>query len=262
MKDPAIEKLKEKQENAHKKIRELYHNSAGLDGIIDVPTYVSSKLKVCWILKERNFPVGKEKQEYNLMENMRLLAQCGNWKRTYGNICLVTSGILEWTNTKNKNFLNFENLPELKVEKDENNKNCNVFYDNQNERIYPIDYIAFLNTKKQGVNNTKSKQCEINNEYRNPKVKLILKEQIAYINADVIILGNRVEQMVVDFSGVSSFKEFDHLEPYNFCKYYFNEKQKKLYIYTYHPNARKKKKDYCNSIFNIVKQYEYCLLKA
>ena len=114
------EELKQTMQNAekqiHEEIRKLYPNSAGLDGIISIDDYLdinnpeSNPLKSLWVLKERGYPSNKINQEFVISEYMKGLGQYSRWRDTYGPMCYVTEGLLEWQRTKNDKFLNFKNL--------------------------------------------------------------------------------------------------------------------------------------------------------
>lgn len=242
----------------HEEIRNLYPNAAGLDGIIDIDCYLGLKepistnlLKILWILKERGYPTNKPDMEFSVRDCMLYLADYPKWKNTYGNMCYVTEGILEWQRLKDEQYLSFENLPELETE------GSSVCYKNNEKQFFPLDYIAFLNVKKLGSHSQTSNQNEINAEYANPEVQKILKEQFDYINPDIVIFGNHVIKLTEDFSGVplSDFHESGK------CKYFYDEKRNKLFIDADHPNARYTEAEYCNSIFNAIKQNAKELIK-
>lgn len=245
----------------HEEIRKLYPNGAGLDGIIDIDCYLGLKepistnlLKILWILKERGYPTNKPNMEFSVKACMLGLADYNDWKRTYGNMCSVTEGILEWQRLKDDKYLDYKNLPELKVEKPHNG----VYYENP-QQFFPLDYTAFLNVKKLGSHGKTSEQSEINAEYAKPEVQKILKEQFAYINPDIVIFGNQVTKMAEDFSGVS-LSEFTYSGK---CKYYFSKRNNKLFIFANHPNVygHMTNEEYCNSIFNAIKQNAKELIK-
>lgn len=246
----------------HEEIRKLYPNGAGLDGIIDINRYLDLKneitqdntLKILWILKERGYPTNKTDMDFHIKDCMLGLADYNEWKRTYGNMCSVTEGILEWQRLKDDKYLDYKNLPELKVEKPHNG----VYYENP-QQFFPLDYTAFLNVKKLGSHGKTSKQSEINAEYANPAVQKILKEQFAYINPDIVIFGNQVTKLAEDFSGVSLSEFTDSRN----CKYYFSKQNNKLFIFANHPNVygHMTNEEYCNSIFNAIKQNAKELLK-
>lgn len=244
----------------HEEIRKLYPNGAGLDGIIDIDCYLGLKepistnpLKILWILKERGYPTNKPDMEFPVRDCMLYLADYPKWKNTYGNMCYVTEGILEWQRLKDEQYLSFENLPELETE------GSSVCYKNNEKQFFPLDYIAFLNVKKLGSHSQTSNQNEINAEYAKPEVQKILKEQFAYINPDIVIFGNQVTKMAEDFSGVSLSEFTDSGK----CKYYFSKQNNKLFIFANHPNVygHMTNEEYCNSIFNAIKQNAKELIK-
>ena len=241
----------------HEEIRKLYPNGAGLDGIIDIDVYlgdgeIKNPLKILWILKERGYPTNKPDMDFPVKDCMLYLADYKEWYKTYGNMCHVTEGILEWQRLNDDKYLSFENLPALRVE----TSSYSVCYDNP-QQFFPLDYIAFLNVKKLGSHEKTSEQSEINAEYEKPEVQKILKEQFDYINPDIVIFGNHVKKLTEDFSGVplSDFHECGK------CKYFYDEKHNKLFIDADHPNARYTEAEYCNSIFNAIKQNANELLK-
>lgn len=246
----------------HEEIRKLYPNGAGLDGIIDINRYLDLKneitqgntLKILWILKERGYPTNKLDMEFPVKDCMLYLADYKEWYKTYGNMCHVTEGILEWQRLKDDKYLSFENLPALRVE----TSSYSVCYDNP-QQFFPLDYTAFLNVKKLGSHSQTSNQNEINAEYAKPEVQKILKEQFAYINPDIVIFGNQVTKMAEDFSGVSLSEFTDSGK----CKCYFSKQNNKLFIFANHPNVygHMTNEEYCNSIFNAIKQNAKELIK-
>ena len=242
----------------HEDIRKLYPNAAGLDGIIDIDFYLGLKepistnpLKILWILKERGYPTNKPDMEFSVRDCMLYLADYPKWKNTYGNMCYVTEGILEWQRLKDERYISFENLPKLETE------GSSVCYKNNEKQFFPLDYIAFLNVKKLGSHAQTSNSNEIKAEYEKSEVQKILKEQFEYINPDIVIFGNHVNKLTEDFSGVplSNFHECGK------CKYFYDTKRNKLFIDADHPNARYNESEYCNSIFNSIKQNANKLLK-
>ncbi len=258
------ERLLTEETRIHNEIREIYPNCAGLDGIICVNKYIdllnpnSNPLKILWILKEKGFPRNRINQEFDNRVYMLYVAQYSRWRNTYGNMCSITEGILEWQRTKNNKYLCLENLPELKVEKESGS----VYYmpdEESPDPIYPLDYIAFLNVKKNGSYRNTSNQGIINAEYTKPEIKKILNEQINYINPDIIILGNQVQKLAEDITGIPLNKFMQC----GTCKYTFDNQNCKLIIFANHPNVygHMTNSEYCNSIFNAIKQNEKELLE-
>ena len=256
-------KIESDETRIHDEIRKIYPNSAGLDGIIKIDDFLdlkkpdSNPLRILWVLKERGYPRNKKNQEFYIKDYMLYLAQYEKWKLTYGNICSVTEGILEWQRMRDDKYLSYRNLPELNVEQ----ASGSVYYMTQEsspQQIFPIDYVAFLNVKKLGSNENTSNQGVINEEYSKPEIQNILREQFAYINPDITIFGNQVEKMAEDFGGVS----LSDFKVCGKCKYHFDSSSVKLYIYAHHPNVHghMTNEEYCNSIFDVIKIHKKELL--
>lgn len=263
-----MEKLKsyilEAEERIYNDIRKIYPNSAGLDGIINVDRYLDlnheisneKPIKILWFLKERAFPSNKKNQEFDVRQLMLYVAEYSKWRLTYGNMCSVTEGILEWWRTRNSKYLHLENLPELKVE------GGSVYYmtnEEASKQIFPLDFTAFLNVQKRGIFSKTSNQNLLYAEYAKPEIQKILKAQYEYINPDIIIFANHIETLAEDFSE-TKLADFTICGS---CKYYFDKQKNKLFIYTHHPNLHGQvtKEDYCNSIFEAVLINQKFLLK-
>ena len=256
--------MEEAEKQIHEEIRKLYPNSAGLDGIISIDDYldiknpVSKPLKILWILKERGFPKNKINQEFIISEYMKCLGQYPRWRDTYGPMCSVTEGIIEWQHTKNDKFLNSKNLYKLEVEAPKEYAAVNYLRED-GYQVFPLDHIAFLNVKKTGWYKNTSNQTLINKEYEKPEVKKILKEQFDYIDADIIIMGNHVVRLAEDFAGVP-ISSYTHVGEYGAHDYYFDNTRNKLFIFADHPSRPGNKEEYCNSIFNVIKKFSNELL--
>lgn len=254
-------KLEQEEGRIHNKIRKIYPKSAGLDGILNVDKFFditnpkTSPLKLLWILKERGYPLNKPDQEFILKDYMNHLAQNKKWSRTFSKLCYVTEGILEWQYHNDLEYLDFNNLPKLQVIED-NQEVC--YYRNENELIFPLDYIAFLNVKKLGSHNNRSNPKDIDSEYKKTEIREIIKEQVDYIKPDIIISGNRVASLSEDLAGCP----FSNFSQNGISKYYFNNNQKRLHIFTYHPAFIMPRIEYCNSIFEIIKQYSSYIRKS
>ncbi len=257
------------EEKIHKDIKELYPNSSvGLDGIVSINDYLdinnpdSNPLKILWVLKERGAPNNKLNEDFNLSVFMKYLGQYKNWKKTYGPMCLVTEGILEWQRTKDEKFFEYKNLFDLRVTSV--SEGSSVYYNRDNKkdgyRVFPLDHIAFLNIKKLGSTKNTSNQGIINAEYEKPQVKNILKEQFDYIDADIIIMGNHVVKLAEDLAEVP-ISNYTHVGEYGAHDYYYDSKKNKLFIFADHPSRPGNKEEYCNSIFDVIKKYSKELLK-
>ena len=262
--------MEKEEARIHDEIRKLYPNSAGLDGIISIDDYLDIKnpdskpLKILWILKERGFPKNKINQEFDLREFMKCLGQYPNWKKTYGPMCWITEGILEWQRTKDEKYFNIENLFKLEVEAPKEYAAVNYLRED-GYQVFPIDHIAFLNVKKLGSTKNTSIQGVIDAEYEKPEVKSILKQQFNYIDADIIIMGCHVKKLAEDFAGVP-ITSYTHIGEYGAHDYYYDSSKNKLFIFADHPSAipfsaNLNKNDYCNSIFNVIKKFSKDLLQ-
>lgn len=246
----------QEENRIYSEIRKIYPNSAGLDGIINIDRYLDinheishgEPIKILWFLKERAFPTNKKNQEFDVRQLMLYVAEYSKWRLTYGNMCSVSEGILEWWRTKNEKYLYLENLPELKVEE------SSVYYMTEEkfpQQIFPLDFTAFLNVQKKGVFTQTSNQNLLYAEYAKPEIQQILKEQFCYINPDITIFANHIEKLAEDFSG----NQLSNFTVCGTCKYYFDRQRNKLFIYTHHPNLHGQvtKEDYCNSIFEAIR---------
>ena len=252
------EQMLTEENRIHNEIKRIYPNSAGLDGIVSIDDYLdienpdSNPLKVLWILKERAYPDNKVGEEFILNEHMKDFGLYARWRNTYGAMCFVTEGILEFDDSKDEKFLNYNSLYKLEVE-----DTGGVYYTRDDgEQVFPLDHIAFLNVKKLGSSQNTSNQGLINAEYERPEVKKILQEQFNYINPDIIIMGAHVVKLAEDLAGVS-ISSYIHIGEYGAHDYYFDSARKKLFIYADHPSRRFiSKEKYCNSIFEIIKKYK------
>ncbi len=265
-KEELKQEMEEAEKQIHEEIKNLYPNSSvGLDGIVSINDYLdlehseTKPLKILWILKERKF--------YNNTINylsvfMKCLGEYKSWKKTYGPMCWITEGILEWQRTDDEKFLDFKNLFELRVASVEEGKAVYYNWDNKKDgpQVFPLDHIAFLNVKKLGWYKNTSEQSLINKEYEKTEVKRILKEQFDYIDADIIILGNHVVRLAEDLAGVQ-ISSYTHVGEYGAHDYYFDNIRNKLFIFADHPSRPGNKEEYCNSIFNVIKKFAKELLK-
>ena len=256
MSNQSIKQTMIQQESTiYDEIRKIYPNSAGLDGIINIERYLdlnheisqSRPIKILWFLKERAFPSNKKNQEFDVRQLMLYVAEYSKWRLTYGNMCSVTEGILEWWRTKDSKYLRLENLPELKVE------GSSVYYMTEEKsphQIFPLDFTAFLNVQKKGVFTKTSNQSLLYAEYAKTEIQTILNKQFAYINPDIIIFANHIEKLAEDFSQ----NQLSNFTVCGTCKYYFDSQRNKLFIYTHNPNLHGQvtKEDYCNSIFEAI----------
>lgn len=252
--------LKE-ESRIHDEIRKLYPNSAGLDGIIDIDSFLDDTypLKILWVLKERRFPSNKIDQEFDVREIIKYSGQYEKWEKTFGPMCYATEGILEWQRTKEEKYLELKKLFELKVSSETEGNSIYYEYEKDN-KIYPMDHIAFLNVKKLGSYENMSKPNQIPGEYAKPEVKKILQEQFNYINPDIIIFGNHVVKLAEDWAGVP-ITSYTHVGEFGAHDYYYDSERNKLFIFADHPSRPGNKNEYCNSIFNVIKKFSKELLK-
>ncbi|WP_197275397.1 hypothetical protein [Nonlabens sp. YIK11] len=196
-------------------IGRLSNRAPIFDGIVNEHKYLSSNIKLMWILKDANST--GEDESYDLREAINTLKRDygirKDWENTFRNIIYVTNGIL--------NDASWEDIPYPKDDP---------------STVDILQNIAFINVKKVG-GGSRSKENEIYNHYQ--KYKAILFEQIDEFNPDVIIFGNTYRY----------FKEDLGLNQMNiFGSCHATVKDNRIYLSAYHPNARIKEKVYFDDI--------------
>jgi len=195
------------------------------DGIVDIQKYLSSSVKILWILKE----VNSNDENWDLRDalNGEIKVEKGlkeGWERTFTPVIYTTLGIL--------NNEDWHTMGDFKLNPD---------------LIDCMQQVAYINVKKIGGGSNASDN-EIKNFYQENKE--VLNEQIQLINPDVIIFGNTMnyfEDGIFDkmFGQFDVNKEDDNLHIYRNSHH--------LLLHAYHPNNRRISHQlYCDTIINTV----------
>ena len=199
---------------------------AFVDGIIDFESYLNSKIKIMWILKEPN----STEEGLDWREEIReLKTETGikfGWEKTFLPIIYSTYGIL-------------------------NNKNWNEIPDvsRDPEIVDVLKSIAFVNVKKiAGESVAHYKELV---DFHNKHGKILLK-QIEVYNPDVIICGSTFDIIGTDIID-------DNFELIQEFKLDVHRSKKRIILDAYHPNNRVRgltKEKYCDTIINSVLKYK------
>lgn len=226
--------IEKKQKEIDKLIAELFDDPS-YDGIINPESYISSPIKLLWILKEVN-----DKDGYNQRNSFNELAQSvieknslkdqkrRNWWPTLDPIIYISYLILN-------NFKKWVDIEYIK---------------NQPNMVGVLQKIAYINIKK-NPGGAISFGNELSDGYK--KAKEIIHKQIELINPDVIIGGNTLGYLKEDCK-LSEFK----VAGKNNINYAI--KDDRLFINSYHPQYLSRqnevyKGEYIDEIVNIVKEH-------
>ena len=172
------------------------------DGIVDLNTFISSKTKILWILKEVNSE--DDEGDWSLRETIQnLKTEKGfkrGWGKTFSSIVYVSEGIL--------NDSVWDDIP---------------YEYNDPNVIDVLKNIAFINLKKvAGV--SKSNPKELYEAYQN--YREILIKQVDLIDADITIFGGTYLYFKNDFKS-------DNVKRFGSCNIF--QIGDKIYIDAYHP---------------------------
>lgn len=221
-----LEKLQNEIDSEITKVISIDGRSAFPDGIINIEKYLSSDVKIMWILKEPN-----SSEELNWRDEIgNLRTDTGTkygWSGTFNPIVYVSFGIL--------NNQNWGQIP----------------YTNENPEIIEVlKSIAFINVKK-----TPGESVAFDNEIHeyHSKNKDTLLKQIKAYEPNVIICGNTFQYIGDDLKNVFSSLEFEHNQLSGMSNHQSSEI---MIIDAFHPNARKNKEIYCDYIIDSVIQWK------
>jgi|SRR5690606_14760368 len=192
------------------------------DGIVNIDEYLSSELKIMWVLKEVH-SVGDDgkwdlRDALKSLKNEAKTAMKEGWTGTFNPIVYITYGIL--------NEKMWEEIP-------------NTWDDPKIIDI--LNKVAYVNLKKVSGNSVANHRelIDYNNQFHH-----IIKMQIEAFCPDVIICGNTLE--IFDYFGM----DYTENRVENMI-FYFSDKH--ILIDAYHPNNRKLKQQiYCDTIIQQV----------
>jgi hypothetical protein len=190
-----------------------------LDGIINEQFYKKTFPKILWILKEP-YDLGDNDKEWNYRNDVNISSEIYLKYKTWRNIAKVSSGII--------NNLTYE---EVKFDVDKLKES--------------IQKIALINTSKIPAGTTSDHRWGHFEKIYNI-TKELLKKQIEFINADIIIGGNILYLYKDDF-GLNE-NNFEVTE-WGRCCYNVNGK---LFIDAYHPGCRYSEENYFNDIVSYI----------
>ncbi|MGV0954865.1 hypothetical protein ACTS91_00145 [Empedobacter falsenii] len=199
------------------------------DGIVNTKKYISSSIKILWILKE----VNSEDLDWDLRDalNGELKIDTGlkkGWEKTFTPVVYTTLGILN--NEDWHTMGDFTINPDL---------------------IDCLQEIAYINIKKIG-GGSKALNNEIKAFYEENKDAL--HEQIQLINPDIIIFGNTMNYFDVGIFD-KIFGELEVNKENNNLHVYSNKNH--LLLHAYHPNNRRiSNQEYCDSIIKEVRNWK------
>ena len=104
-----------------------------------------------------------------------------------------------------------------------------------------------------GIGTSKSDNSFISAQYSKPEIRKLILDQVDYIDPNIIIVCNYVEQLLCDLAGIDDISEYQKLDD-SYNLYY--KTSKRLIISTGHPLIRGQKgltsEKYCNDILDIV----------
>ena len=168
--------------------------------------------------------------------------------RTWGNIMKVSAGIREYAASGGNKQLHETDLPNI-VEDSESK----AYYSDVSQcEIFPLDQIAMINVHK-GIGTSKSDNSFISAQYSKPEIRKLILDQVDYIDPNIIIVCNYVEQLLCDLAGIDDISEYQKSDD-SYNLYY--KTSKRLIISTGHPLIRGQKgltsEKYCNDILDIV----------
>lgn len=194
------------------------------DGIVNIQNYLSSKVRVMWVLKEANSPDDSDWDQRHAINGLR--TESGilkGWKSTFEPIIYVTNGII--------NNQEWDEMPDI---------------EDDYSIIDILKDIAYINVKKiPGGGNAIDKEIY---EYFE-KYKDILIDQIDLFQPQIVIFGNTMKYFKSALNlNVSIYDDSVHYAIY----------QNKLFIDAYHPSyvSRGIKGDkYFNSIKKVAKMF-------
>lgn len=197
-----------------------------IDGIVDIDEYISSEIKILWVLKEVNSP--DDTDSWDLRGAIKgLKTERGmrkGWGKTFNPIVYVTNGIL--TNRIWQEIEHVNNRPEI---------------------IDDLRKVAYVNLKKIPGGGS-VKYDKLHNQYNLHKE--ILLHQIRAYSPDVIICGGTFGLIKNDLPLDNFTKEINH--PVHL---YYSTNQ--LIVDAYHPNQRTIGQElFCDSIINAVNNWK------
>lgn len=196
------------------------------DGIVNPQEYLSSPIKILWILKEPYDIDGEGKGGWPINEslnNEKELQTLGGLKSTWYPIAYTSFAILN-------GFKKYEDMDDI----EDNDSMLNVF-----------KKIAFINVQKFAANTTTNDK-DIKAAYK--AHSRILLKQIEIYNPDIVIGGNTMWNFVDDLE----------LKDHHYDEYEYWIKDNKLYINAAHPSIRgnsEAKEEYVNDIVRIAMKY-------
>ena len=103
-----------------------------------------------------------------------------------------------------------------------------------------------------GIGTNRSSDAFIASHYAHPEIRKIILDQVEYINPELIIVCNHVEQLLCDLAGVASVSEYTKDSESDNLYY---KKGNRLIISTGHPLVMQKgmtSEKYCDAILDIV----------
>ena len=206
------------------------------DGIIDVNSYLKSKLKICWVLKEpydeNDGKIGGFSLQDVVMDRLNEKdREYLKFGKTWTPIGYISYSLLN-------GFLSYSKLQEL-VKLDKNTVMRSL-----------LEISVFNVGKMPSLTGPKSYDNVIKKLYK--EWAPILNYQLLVYDPDVIIFGNTFHHFKDD---LKSYKYRLH-ETKN-CKYYLMNN--KMIIDTWHPAKPSKtmrQEDYCNGIINSVRKWK------
>jgi hypothetical protein len=215
------------QNNIDNKLKEIYDDPM-YDGIIDVYKYCEAPIKILWILKEVN-DIGAYNQRDAFQDNVTLDNRKG-WYATLDPVIYISYAILH-------NFMTWKDLSYI-IEKP--------------EMTDILKYIAYININKE-VGRSVSSESLLKKQYE--KYKDVILSQINLANPDIIICGNTIHHLLVNFGiNKDQIKAVD-----GFDLGYFNQIER-LFICSYHPNyymriEENQRGEYFDAIIQTVKEW-------
>jgi len=232
--------LRKEQDRIDENIKSIWGENCTLDGITNIDKYADENLlHVLWILKEPNRtnvqPTGIFNQREFHYNGAKSAVQ------TYNNILRVTCGINEYALNDKKYMV--DDLPKFESHKGED---CKYYRTKEDGDVYPLEEIAFININKE-IGGEKTNDNFIKDMYSRPEVKKVILDQVNYINPDIIIVCNQVEELLLDLSNCKSMDDFQQEE--DKVKWIYTNDR--LILSVGHP-CRKATTSYCESILKVV----------
>lgn len=213
------------QKKLDEKIYQIDEN-AFIDGVINFEKYLTSPVRILWILKEPNSTEGK----LNWREEIKLIptynGNLGAFEKTFANIVYTSYGLL---NNKKWN----------EIEWIEDNPNI----------VNVLEEIAFININKT-PGGSRSNDAFLEQQYQS-YYKDIVKEQIINFKPNIIIGGNTIKFIIEDLKEIYPSLIYEKYVQSSDLGIHKSEENNLLVFDARHPqNTSSSREIYCRDIID------------